>query len=183
MKIIFLYGLPACGKLTIAKELSSMVGFKLFHNHLVVDTVLSVFDFGSRPFVELREKFWLDIFKAACDQQDQIKGIIFTFSPDSTVSSHYVDDVLSLIGKYEGVSIDFVQVFCPKEVLLTRVASESRKTYKKLADEQLFSVLLENGSFVTTNLPEPVFTLDSSLVDPAEAARQIAGHLRLELTT
>ena len=37
MKLIFIYGLPATGKLTVAVELAAMTGYKLFHNHLVVD--------------------------------------------------------------------------------------------------------------------------------------------------
>jgi hypothetical protein len=40
MKLTFIYGLPATGKLTIAVELAAMTGYKLFHNHLVVDLLL-----------------------------------------------------------------------------------------------------------------------------------------------
>ena len=54
MKLIFLYGLPATGKLTVAHELAAITGFKVFHNHLVVDVLLTVFDFGSPDFVRLR---------------------------------------------------------------------------------------------------------------------------------
>ena len=69
MKLIFIYGLPATGKLTVAVELAAMTGYKLFHNHLVVDLLLSVFDFGSPPFVELREDIWLSVFEQACRSQ------------------------------------------------------------------------------------------------------------------
>lgn len=62
MKLIFIYGLPVMGKLTVAQELMAITGYKVFHNHLVVDTLLSVFEFGSPEFVELREQFWLSIF-------------------------------------------------------------------------------------------------------------------------
>jgi hypothetical protein len=48
MDFVFIHGLAAAGKLTIACELSHMTGFQLFHNHL---TVAAVFDFGSEPFV------------------------------------------------------------------------------------------------------------------------------------
>ena len=34
MKHLFLYGAPAVGKLTVAKELADLTGYKLFHNHL-----------------------------------------------------------------------------------------------------------------------------------------------------
>ena len=51
MKLIFIFGMPASGKLTVAKELSRLTGYKVFHNHLAVDLLLSVFEFDSRPFV------------------------------------------------------------------------------------------------------------------------------------
>ena len=79
MKLIFIYGLPATGKLTVAMELAAMTGFRLFHNHLVVDLLLSVFDFGSPPFVELREDIWLSVFDQAC--RNQVPGLIFTSPP------------------------------------------------------------------------------------------------------
>ncbi|MEO1956129.1 MAG: AAA family ATPase, partial [Gammaproteobacteria bacterium] len=37
MKVIFLYGPPASGKLTIAKKLADKTGISLFHNHLTFD--------------------------------------------------------------------------------------------------------------------------------------------------
>ena len=61
MRLIFVYGLPATGKLTVARELALITGFQVFHNHLAVDLLLSVFEFGSRPFVELREQIWLSV--------------------------------------------------------------------------------------------------------------------------
>jgi tRNA uridine 5-carbamoylmethylation protein Kti12 len=54
MQLIFLHGLPGVGKLTVARELAKLTGFNVFHNHLAVDLVESIFAFGSQPFVELR---------------------------------------------------------------------------------------------------------------------------------
>ena len=50
MNLVFIYGPPGVGKLTVAKELAGLTGYKLFHNHLSIDWVLPVFDFGSDPF-------------------------------------------------------------------------------------------------------------------------------------
>ena len=47
MRLIFIYGLPAVGKLTVAKELAAKTGYKLFHNHLVVDLLISTFELGA----------------------------------------------------------------------------------------------------------------------------------------
>ena len=56
MRLIFIYGPVASGKLTIARLVSERTGLPLFHNHLVVDAVAAVFPFGSEAFVILRER-------------------------------------------------------------------------------------------------------------------------------
>ena len=48
MKLVFIYGPPAVGKLTVATELVKLTGFKLFDNHVSIDFVKSVFEFGTR---------------------------------------------------------------------------------------------------------------------------------------
>src|SRR5262245_61805419 len=55
MDLIFLHGPAASGKLTVARELVTLTGFRLFHNHLVVDALTAVFGFGTAPFIRLRE--------------------------------------------------------------------------------------------------------------------------------
>jgi len=35
MRLVFIYGMPATGKLTVAKELVDITGYALFHNHPV----------------------------------------------------------------------------------------------------------------------------------------------------
>jgi hypothetical protein len=76
VRLIFLHGLPGVGKLTVASELTKLTGFRIFHNHLAVDLVESVFDFGSLPFVELREEVWLTVFTRAVAAN--LNGLIFT---------------------------------------------------------------------------------------------------------
>ena len=89
-----MYGMPATGKLTVAQELARITGYKLFHNHLVVDLLLSVFEFGSTPFVEMREQIWLSVFAHA--GRSGMEGLIFTFAPEATapVGSDTVPEIL-----------------------------------------------------------------------------------------
>lgn len=44
MELIFIHGPAAVGKLTVARELSRQSGVAVFHNHLVVDALLAVFE-------------------------------------------------------------------------------------------------------------------------------------------
>ena len=91
MKLIFLHGMPGVGKLTVARELAELTGFKLFHNHLTVDLVGSVFPFGSRQFIALRESIWLDVF--ARTASENLAGLIFTFAYDRSVPRDFIDKV------------------------------------------------------------------------------------------
>lgn len=65
MKLIFLYGPPAVGKLTVAKELAALTGFKLFHNHLTVDVATSIFEHGSEPYHRVLRKIRFSVLEEA----------------------------------------------------------------------------------------------------------------------
>src|ERR1700733_15305908 len=63
--LVYIYGPPASGKLTVAGRLSELTGMPLFHNHLTVNAVRPVFAFGRPPFVEANRKMRLAVFEAA----------------------------------------------------------------------------------------------------------------------
>ena len=50
MNLIFIYGPPAVGKLTTAIKLSEKLNYKIFHNHLVIDLVKSVYEQFTNEF-------------------------------------------------------------------------------------------------------------------------------------
>ncbi|OLE70972.1 hypothetical protein AUF78_04195 [archaeon 13_1_20CM_2_51_12] len=53
VRLVFIYGPPAVGKLTVAIELSKQIGFKLYHNHVSIDFVKSIFQFGTPPLPKI----------------------------------------------------------------------------------------------------------------------------------
>ena len=62
MKLIFIWGGAASGKLTVARELAQITGLPLFHNHLVVDALLERLPFGDPEFVRLARRCgWQDL--------------------------------------------------------------------------------------------------------------------------
>src|SRR5688572_1111044 len=129
MKLIFLHGMPGVGKLTVAKELSNLTGFRLFHNHLTVDLVLSLFEFGSKPFVELRERIWLDTFAQACDAK--LEGLIFTFAFEKTVRDEFVPNVVKLVESQNG-EVDFVKLYFDSAELESRITAPARVQHDKI---------------------------------------------------
>jgi chloramphenicol 3-O-phosphotransferase len=176
MKLVFLYGPAAAGKLTVGRALQSLTGFRLFHNHLVVDTLLSVFEFGTPSFVELREQIWLSVFEAAA--RDGI-STIFTFAPEATVNPSFIDKAVSTI-QNAGGEICFVELTCPIEVLEQRMENPSRAQFLKLRSVETFRELRQKGADRFPQLPSGLF-IDTSTVEPTEAARKICDHFRLEI--
>jgi hypothetical protein len=171
MKLAFIYGMPAAGKLTVAQELAGLTGYKLFHNHQVVDLLLSMFEFGSEPFVELREEIWLSVFEQVC--RSKLPGLIFTFAPEATVRPTFVGEAVRTVAAAGG-EVEFVELTCPVEELKRRIDSPSRRAHQKLTSVALFEELHTGGTFNALQMPKPRVVVDTSLCTPARAALQIA---------
>jgi adenylate kinase len=178
MKLIFLYGLPGVGKLTVARELSKLTGARIFHNHLVVDLVNSVFEFGSEPFVELREAIWLAVFSKAVAAE--LDCLIFTFAFDRTVQKSFIGNVRSVIEGNEHGEVLFVRLTCSPEELERRIADPSRKKFAKLNSVTQFRELQESGAFVDPGIPAAQLVVDTTQLPAVEAAELIASKLELE---
>lgn len=169
--MIFIYGMPATGKLTVARELAARSGFKLFHNHLAVDLLLSVFEFGSPEFVRLREEIWLAVMSQACSAG--IPGLIFTFAPERTVRQDFVENVENLMLSASS-SLEFVELICPLDELKRRLGDASRAEFGKLTSVELFEQLLADGVFDSPKMPEAAARIDTSVCTPFEAAEDMA---------
>ena len=177
MKLIFLHGLPGVGKLTVARELAKLTRFKLFHNHLAVDLVQSVFEFGSLPFVELREKIWLAVFSEAVAAG--LNGMIFTFAYDRTVRSSFVSNTREIV-ESAGGEVLFVELRCSAKELEKRITDTSRQAFGKLNSLEQFRELQEAGAFVDPGIPEKRLVVDTTALSAPDAARRIVDELRLK---
>ena len=170
MRLIFLYGMPATGKLTVGRELAALTGFKLFHNHLAVDLLLSVFEFGSAPFIEMREGIWLSVFEQSV--RNDLPGLIFTFAPERTVRPEFIPTVIREVTK-SGGSVDFVELICSLPELKRRIGDPSRSEHGKLTSASLFEELRAGAVFDSPAMPKPAISIDTTACTPAEAAAQI----------
>ncbi len=176
MKLIFLHGLPGVGKLTVGRELEMLTGFRVFHNHLTVDLVQSVFEFGSQPFVELREKIWLEVFSRAVEAN--LDGLIFTFVFERTVGSSFIGNVRRAV-ESNGGEVHFVKLQCSPVELERRITDPSRQGFGKLTSVKLFRQLSNAGAFVESGLPADRLVVNTTEVSPREAARLIGMKLNL----
>jgi AAA domain len=170
MELIFIYGPAAVGKLTIGRELAKLTGLRLFHNHLTVDAVMAVFDFGSESFIKLREQIWLSVFKEAA-QHDV--SLIFTFAPERTVRTSFIQDTLNAVEPFGG-EVRFIELICPIDELERRIENPSRAEFHKLRSLESFRKIRQAGKHIYPKLPNSGLTIDTSKMSPQEAARKIS---------
>ncbi len=166
--LVFLHGLPGSGKLTVGRELQSVTGFRLFHNHLAVDLLESVFEFGSAPFVELREQFWLSVFREAARTN---LSLIFTFAPERTVR-HSFPTAAEAVVRSEGGRVFFVALRCREPELERRLSDPSRSAFGKLNSAQRYRELRDIGTFEFPRLRADL-ELDTEALSPLEAAQKV----------
>lgn len=175
MRLVFIYGGPASGKLTVARELAALTGFALFHNHLVVDAVAAVFPFGSAPFIRLRERMWLTVFGEAAEAR---RSTIFTFAPEPTVETGFPDRA-KLAVEASGGAVSFVRLTLPADEQERRIGNPDRLGFGKLSSLELLRQLRDQFARCEAEMPEAALTIDTARVPPAAAARLIIEKLGL----
>lgn len=173
MRLIFIYGEVAAGKLTVARRLAVHTGLPLFHNHLVVDAVAAVFPFGSESFIRLREKFWMDVFSAAVSED---RSLIFTFAPEPTVDPEFPQRVKTLV-EDAGGEVIFVALTVSAEEQMKRIANSSRAEFGKLRSPEILSELKEAFTASMAAMPAADIVIDTDQLPPADAAAEILARL------
>jgi hypothetical protein len=177
--LVYLYGPPAAGKLTVATALAERTGYRLFHNHLTVNAIVPVFDFGTPAFERLLGLFRQEVFETAMRA-----GVDLIFTNNSAWPhadarerfAAYAAKVDRLVAGAGGRTC-FVNITAPTEVLLARVAAESRRAHGKIVDPEQLRARL--ATFDPTPLHADHLVVDTSTLEPAAAAARIASHLSL----
>ena len=173
MRLIFIHGAPAVGKLTVGRELAALTGFRLFHNHLTVDLLASVFDFGTEPFITLRESIWLSVFREAA--QEGI-SLIFTFNPESTVRERFIRDAIDAV-EARGGRVTFIELTCSPDELERRIEDPARGVFGKLRSVKQYQELKRAGAFERPKLAESGASFDTTSRRPEEVARLISEYI------
>ena len=170
MQVIFIHGPAASGKHTIGTQLSRLTGLPLFHNHLAVDAALSLFEFGTPGFKNVRSAVWRATFQEAARSRC---SFIFTFHPEASVEPALIAELVDLI-ETAGGNVLFVELLCTPEAVLERLGNPSRAKFRKLTDADLYRHLEAQGAFSFPPLPAPLVRIDTNELTPEAAAKRIA---------
>jgi shikimate kinase len=176
MKTIILYGAPAVGKLTVAKELSKITGFEVLHNHLINDLVLISADFGTPEFFKVAHKYRLEIMEQAA--LNKRKGMILTFVYAKKSDDSYLKKVIKQARKHNG-KIFFVHLVCERKELFKRLKHPSRKSFRKIKDVKELSEFI-NKYEIFSDVPfKPNIKIDNTKISPKKTAKIIKNRFTL----
>src|SRR5688572_3021423 len=167
MQVVFIHGPAASGKHTIGSHLSRLTGLPLFHNHIAVDAALSLFEFGTEGFKNVRAAVWRAVFREAARSG---RSFIFTFHPEASVDPGLVTDLVGLI-ESAGASVLFIELVCTPESVLERIGNPSRAEFGKLTDPNLYQRLEEQGAFAFPPLPAAFMRIDTNELTAEAAAK------------
>jgi predicted kinase len=171
--LIYIYGPPASGKLTVAQQLAELSGYTLFHNHLTVNAVRSVFEFGSEAFSDVLHRLRLDVFDTAAKY-----GVKLIFTNNSAWQKphararfeNFANQAREVVEQH-GSRVLFVRLSAPLPILEERLSSESRQMHKKLLEVEPLRQLLD--SLDLSALHGDDLSIDTSEISAESAARII----------
>lgn len=175
MKFIIIYGPPAVGKLTTAKELAAITGYKLFHNHMSVDVVRSLYEFGVPKFWKLvRDVRTMLIESAAEDDID----LIFTFVYDAGTDDELIKSYMKIV-EDRGGEVLLVQLLTSKDNLKARVSEESRKEFKKMTSPESLQKWFDEYKLFEEIPERKSLVIDNSNMSAKEVAQKIVDEYKL----
>jgi len=130
MKLVMIYGPPAVGKLTVAKELAEITDFNVLSHNQLLDVLMPTLELKlSNPKLwEVYEKIKLEIIKMATETN---KNLIVTEVYNEKVSLPRIKSYLNSLNKLKVVPY-FVRLTAKSEDLIKRVSNKDRLKYNKL---------------------------------------------------
>ena len=177
MKLIFIYGAPAVGKLTVANEIAEQTDFKVFHNHLSIDCIKPIFPFGTKSFGKLIDLIRVETIAEAARVG---QNLIHTFCYAKDSDDNYVAQITKTV-ESNGGEVCFVLLTCEQNELEKRILEESRKQFGKANNREILHEILDKYDLFSPVPERESFQIDNTNLSPAAAARSIIEHYKLEL--
>jgi dephospho-CoA kinase len=172
MKLIFIYGAPASGKLTVAEKLSERTGIPLFHNHLSRDLVKDIYKDELMANYALVDRIRFDVLDY-CSKNGT--DLIFTYVYGGSGDDKNVREFIKII-EGNGGEVIFIELSARREDLINRVNNESRSKYKKLTDPEIMKDITQDMSIYSIPFIESL-KVDTSVLSPDESVAVIAESL------
>ncbi len=148
MKLVILYGPPAAGKLTIAKELANIAAIKVFDNHQVIDLIEPIVSRQYNDFAKLIYDTQRTIIDAVVKANQINIAITFPFAANLQRDIDFITE-LTVATRKQGSEVYPIFLTCDTETLMKRALEPSRKAYGKITTTEIMAQMIEKYNFDT----------------------------------
>lgn len=177
MKLVFLIGNGAVGKMTVGQELMKLTGLRLFHNHMTIEPVIEVFGYYNGTVVSKMRQIIFEEF-AKSDNYGMIFTYMWAFDQQSDWDS--VERVTNIF-KEQGAEVYYVELVASQEVRLKRNETENRlknKASKRDLEASRERILRQDEKYRLESYEgevpyENYMKIDNTNLSPEEVARMI----------
>ena len=183
MKLVFLIGDGAVGKMTVGQELMKQTGLRLFHNHMMIEPVLDIFDaFRGDIIHRLREVIFQEFAKS--DHYGMIHTIMWAFDmPSDWEYIRHVSDIF----QQQGGEVYYVELVAAQDIRLQRNETPNRLAHKPSKRDVAASrerLLRDDRNHRLESLPGEIpfdnyIKIDNSNLEPDVVAAMIKDHFGL----
>ncbi|MEH2612054.1 hypothetical protein [Bradyrhizobium sp. AZCC 1693] len=175
MKLLFLHGSPAVGKLTVAKALLRIVPGRLMDNHAAIDLALMVFDFGAPGFWKLVHDVRWSAISAAAEHGVPLLVTTFCYAePDDRTQFGKFEEIM----QRHGGELLPVFLHCSREEATRRVGNPDRVERRKMTSGASLIKYLDSYDFAAVPRPD-CLKLDTGVNSAEAIAQHIARHFGL----
>lgn len=177
MKLLFLFGDAAVGKMTVGQELAKITDLRLFHNHMTIEPVIEIFGYFNPAAIDgLRRVIFEEYAKSGN------YGMIFTFmfAFDRKEDWDELERVKDIFRPY-GAEFYYAELVAPQKIRLERNATENRLMHKASKRDIAISnqrLINDDNNHRFESLPgeipfENYIKIDNSNLPPEKAAEMI----------
>jgi hypothetical protein len=162
----------------VGRLLAASTGFRLLHNHLSIDVVRHLFDFGAPGFWATVQDVRLTMVAKAADHGVDIIST-YVFSPKE--ERRYLDAIHGAVADAGGETYR-VQLRPSLEALASRAREPSRLASSKLTDPARILAAVEEMDLYAPIEPMDL-SIDNSELSPGDVAERIRQHFAFDWVT
>ena len=187
--LVFLFGPPAVGKMTVGQELERLTGYRLFHLHQIIDLVVHYFPYSTdadssyeRLVVSFRRQFFEEAARSGLNVITTA-GWRFDLPSEEAAVRSYTRPFLDC-----GGHLYMVELLAPLATRIARNETENRRRHKQVdwsteaylrADAAAHRY--ESGGTLPLDLP--LLQIETADLSAEATARRICEHFGLPLPT
>lgn len=157
MRLLIIFGPPSVGKATIGKLIEEKTGYRLFHNHMIMDGVIHIFGIATQSENKLSKYIRTAVIKEAAKMHIDL---IFTYVWDfSKPKGKRRMEAFKKIYEDQGGDVLFIELTAPLDVRINRATDPHRSKNKPHAPDAKRVAYLEG--ILDYKTPEPFYYPDA----------------------